>query len=73
MRIFSKDVPAVRLPPNAVGMLTALEFALAFNDWATTPGQAVTPDTIRDRWGVSRATAYRYLRSWQMTQERRAA
>ena len=61
------------LPRGVPGFLTALEHAFAFQDWATHPGQVVNADTIRDKWGVSRATSYRWLRAWQMAQERRAA
>ena len=52
-------------------MLSALEFALAFHDWAL--ANKVTVESIRSRWGVSRATAYRYLNAWRAIQERRAA
>lgn len=63
----------LRLPANAQGMCTALEFALAFHDWASAQVQAVTHEMIKARWGVSRATAYRWLAAWRATQERRAA
>ena len=53
------------------GMASALEFALAFNDWAL--ANKVTVESIRSRWGVSRATAYRYLNAWRAIQERRLA
>ena len=52
-------------------MVSALEFALAFHDWALV--NSVTVESIRSRWGVSRATAYRYLNAWRAIQERRAA
>ena len=70
MRQNGKEVPAVRPP---LGMTSALEFALEFQDWATRPGQAVTREAIQNRWDVSRATAYRYLAAWRATQERRTA
>lgn len=57
--------------PRGQGMLTALEFALAFNDWAL--ANKVTVESIRSRGDVSRATAYRYLNAWRAIQERRAA
>ena len=57
--------------PHGQGMLTVLEFALAFNDWAL--ANKVTVESIRSRWGVSLATAYRYLNAWRAIQERRAA
>ena len=63
--------PSPRVTPTDQGMLTALEFALAFNDWALV--NSVTVESIRSRWGVSRATAYRYLNAWRAIQERRAA
>ena len=53
------------------GMVSALEFALAFHDWALV--NRVTVESIRSRWGVSRATAYRYLNAWRAIQERRLA
>ena len=52
-------------------MVSALEFAFAFHDWALV--NSVTVESIRSRWGVSRATAYRYLNAWRAIQERRAA
>ena len=63
-----------RFPPIkrcGEGMVSALEFALAFHDWALV--NSVTVESIRSRWGVSRATAYRYLNAWRAIQERRAA
>ena len=63
-----------RFPPiqrSGEGMVSALEFALAFHDWALV--NSVTVESIRSRWGVSRATAYRYLNAWRAIQERRAA
>ena len=63
-----------RFPPikrSGEGMVSALEFAFAFHDWALV--NSVTVESIRSRWGVSRATAYRYLNAWRAIQGRRAA
>ena len=63
-----------RFPPIkrcGEGMASALEFVFAFHDWALV--NSVTVESIRSRWGVSRATAYRYLNAWRAIQERRAA
>lgn len=62
-----------KIPKTAVGVVSSLEHAWAFHDWAIVPGQAVTHETIMARWGVSRATAYRWLAAWNATLERRAA
>ena len=65
-------VPAVHIAPHAMGMASALEFALEFGEWAS-ECRHLTPELIQRRWGVSRATSYRYLTAWNAVQGRRAA
>lgn len=65
-------VPSVFLPKHSVGMVHALEFALEFKAWADAQRQ-LTWEAIATRWGVSRATAYRWLGAYQRVRERAAA
>src|SRR3546814_17434260 len=56
--------PYLKLGEHNNGMLTALEFAFEFARWAESQHE-ITAESIAARWQVSRATAYRYLGSWQ--------
>lgn len=58
-----------RPPPGEAGMLNSLEFALRFNAWAESMKGGVTVDAIKSRWGVSRATAYRWFNAWRAFKE----
>lgn len=49
---------ATGIPENAQGASTSLEFVIEFLLW--TDGVVPKPIQIMDRFGVSRATAYRY-------------
>ena len=51
--------------------VVVLDFAFQFLAWADEPGRLVTPRTIAARFGVSRATAYRYLAAWRAHLSRR--
>lgn len=69
-----------QVPDQAVGMLHSLEFALTFMVWAEERGDRLTWQAISERWGVHRATAYRYLAAWKAfkatrldSEQRRAA
>lgn len=63
---------AVALRKLPCGMQTALEFAMEFRDWADRQ-HAVTVESIRARWGVSRATAYRWIGAYRAVTDRKAA
>ncbi len=64
--------PAIHPPKGAEGMLSALEFALEFAEWAKDRGDRLTHKAIAERWEVDRATAYRWLGAWRAFQDRRA-
>ena len=53
-----------RIPKQEVGMTNVLHFAFEFIQWADEKTR-VTAEDIRDRWGVSRATSYRYLAAYR--------
>lgn len=61
------------LPPSCVGMLNTLEFAWAFMTWADAAGSRLNWRMVVERWGVSRATAFRYLSAWRAFKDARAA
>lgn len=69
MKTYGRNVPALAIPMHSVGMLSALESAFEFDRWASSQ-RVVTAESIKDRFQVSRATSYRWLRSWQCSQER---
>lgn len=60
------------IPKNTVGLVLAFEFVMDFLKWAQSCDP--TPKQIQERWGVSRATAYRYysaLHRWREMQPER--
>lgn len=54
------------------GALTSMESVAEFMDWAVSR-KRVTWEDVRDRYGCSRATAYRWAGAWRAIQERRQA
>lgn len=54
------------------GALTAIESVAEFMDWAESR-KRVTWEDVRDHYGCSRATAYRWAGAWRAIQERRRA
>jgi len=63
------DYPAEE-PPVDLDSLGKVELAFEFARWASRPGQIVDHNTIAQRFGVSRATAYRYLAAWNRSESR---
>lgn len=61
-------VVSVGIPENAQGTAIALEFVIEFLRWAN--GTLPTPAAIMDRFGVSRATAYRYQLAYRTMLEK---
>lgn len=62
--------PQVRHAPNCrlgnrTGLASAFELTMRFIAWAGALQSDPTPEQIRERWEVSRATAYRWLHAWQ--------
>jgi hypothetical protein len=47
------------------GIATTFEFAIRFNDWALALTTPITAAAIQERWGVSKATAYRYHKAYR--------
>ena len=64
--------PSIHLGEHNFGMYRALDFALAFLTWADAQRE-VTVEAIRERWGVSRATAFRWRLSYRTHVEQRDA
>lgn len=60
--------PQVHIGEHNFGMLTAMEFIA----WAESQ-HAITPESIQQRWQVSRATSYRWLASYKRVIERQQA
>lgn len=48
------------LPKNVPGLVNALHWSIQFTSWAATLRQPPTWQQISERFGVSRATAFRY-------------
>lgn len=61
-------VVATGIPEHAQGARIALEFVAEFLLWAN--GTTPTPAAIQTRFGVSRATAYRYRLAYQSLLEK---
>lgn len=61
-------VVATGIPENAQGAGIALEFVIEFLRWAD--GTVPDPAAIMDRFGVSRATAYRYQLAYRTMLEK---
>lgn len=61
-------VVATGIPENAQGAGIALEFVIEFLRWAD--GTVPSPVEIMDRFGVSRATAYRYRLAYRTMLEK---
>lgn len=53
-----------RLPRGVVGIVHHLQWSLEFVRWASTRHQPPTAAQISKRFGVSRATGYRYKAAW---------
>ena len=53
------------LPKNVAGLVNNLHWALVFAQWAASLRTPPTVKQIRDRFGVSRATGYRYKSAWE--------
>lgn len=47
-----------------VGFASSFEFALVFAQWADSRGGKVDCKSIMARFGVHRATAYRWITAW---------
>jgi transposase len=54
------------------GCRTSFELALRFIDWANRLGGTPTRAQIQERYGVSRATAYRWKSAWDTVKEMQA-
>lgn len=50
----------MQLPKDVPGLVNALHWAIQFTSWAATLRNPPTWQQISERFGVSRATAYRY-------------
>ncbi|HHA2836585.1 TPA: hypothetical protein ACOFCN_000934 [Stenotrophomonas maltophilia] len=50
------------------GATTAIEFAFVFVRWARGRQRPLRPRDLEDRFGMSRATAWRYLRAYRDAQ-----
>ncbi|WP_223496762.1 hypothetical protein [Stenotrophomonas indicatrix] len=50
------------------GATTAIEFAFVFVRWARDRQRPLRPRDLEDRFGMSRATAWRYLRAYRDAQ-----
>lgn len=61
-------VVATGIPENAQGAGIALEFVIEFLRWAD--GVVPDPAAIMDRFGVCRATAYRYRLAYRTMLEK---
>lgn len=55
--------PQFRPSKGCVGIASAFELAIRFTEWAKQQHKVTHLSIMRD-WGVSRATAYRWLRSY---------
>lgn len=55
------------------GIGSSLEFAMLFARWADGHREIVSFRDIMERWGCSRATAYRYRNAYIAVKERVAA
>lgn len=50
---------------EAPGLQSQIEFALRFTQWMQTRRKKPTAEEMMDRWGMSRATAYRYKAAYR--------
>jgi hypothetical protein len=55
------------------GFLTALDFAMYFNEWAATQTAPLAVSAIQARFGCCRASAYRWRRAYLDAVARREA
>lgn len=55
----------ISLPKNVAGLVNGLHWALVFVQWSASLRQPPTVQQICDRFGVSRATGYRYKSAWE--------
>lgn len=69
--VMARNHCKLKLTPSTYGMCTALEFAMEFRRWADAQ-TSITPESIANRWAVSRATSYRWLASYNAVREREA-
>lgn len=62
-----RDLMMMR-PTSPDNCESAFELALRFNTWAAARTTPITAAAIADRWEVSRATSYRWLRGYRNAQ-----
>jgi hypothetical protein len=53
-----------QLHANVLGIVNHLQWAMEFVTWASSLRTAPSPAQIQQRFGVSRATSYRYKAAW---------
>lgn len=53
------------LPKNVAGLVNNLQWALVFIRWSSSLRTPPTVQQICERFGVSRATGYRYKSAWE--------
>lgn len=63
----------VHIPKHCVGMLNSLEFTMEFLEWVGSLPDEPTPESIQARFGVCRATAFRWRSAYRAFQKRRSA
>jgi hypothetical protein len=54
-----------QLPKNVAGIVDRLHWSLVFTRWAASLHNPPTVAQISERFGVSRATSYRYKAAWE--------
>lgn len=60
-----------RLPLNVIGIVSQMEWALVFLEWAGSLNGPPSAELIRRRFDVSRATSYRYKSAYDAMVERK--
>jgi hypothetical protein len=53
------------IPKNTIGIIHTIEWCMSFVAWAKSLRDPPTPQEISQKFGVSRATGYRYHAAWQ--------